>query len=313
MTERIAFLFPGQGSQFVGMGLDLFQHYEEARDLFAQLDEVTQKPLSRLCFEGPMEELTLTVNLQPAITAVNLSCLAALTRSRIRPWVCAGHSLGEYAALSCAGVLSPRDALLMAKKRGELMHKEALANPGAMAAVIGLPAPEVDEIVRLAGDKGILGIANYNSAQQIVITGQDEPLKHAMSLVKEKGGKAIPLNVSGAWHSPLMKNGVAELLDFMQGIHFSDPKIPVLFNATAEAETNVEAIKDIMAQQLTRPVRWHDIMLKLLKDGVDTFVEVGPKNVLAGLLKKTLPRESKAALFNVGDLKGLKSLVDALG
>jgi len=312
MPERIAFLFPGQGSQVVGMGLDLALHIEQARELFDLLDDTCLKPLSRLCFEGPMEELTLTVNLQPAVTAVNLACLAALNRSQVRPAVCAGHSVGECSALVSAGVLSERDALLLAKKRGELMHREALLTPGSMAAVMGLPAEEVEEIVRLAAEEGVIGIANYNTARQIVITGQEVPLRAGMDLVKKRGGKAIPLNVSGAWHSPLMKNGVKDFRGFMEEISFSEPRVPMLFNAEAEAETDPERIKEIMAQQLTRPVRWHEIMLKMLDDGVDTFVEVGPKNVLIGLLKKTLPRESKARLFNVGDMKGLRSLLDAL-
>ncbi|MBN1104805.1 MAG: ACP S-malonyltransferase [Deltaproteobacteria bacterium] len=312
MAERIAFLFPGQGSQVVGMGLDLALQMEQARELFDLLDEICLKPLSRLCFQGPMEELTLTVNLQPAVTAVNLACLRALNRSQVRPTVCAGHSVGECAALVSAGVLSERDALLLAKKRGELMHREAILNPGSMAAVMGLRKEEVEEVVRLAAEEGVIGIANYNTAQQIVITGQQESLRLAMDLIKQKGGKAIPLNVSGAWHSPLMRDGVKDFRDFMEEISFSEPRVPMLFNAEAEAETDPGRIKEVMAQQLTRPVRWNEIMLRMLDQGVDAFVEVGPKNVLIGLLKKTLPRESNVALFNVGDMKGLKSLLDAL-
>jgi [acyl-carrier-protein] S-malonyltransferase len=295
------------------MGQDLVQEYAEAKSIFAELDASCRKPLSRLCFEGPMEELTLTVNLQPAVTAVNLACLAALKRSRVTPWVSAGHSVGECAALVSAGVLSESDALALARKRGELMHRESLRNPGSMLAVMGLSAGDVDEIVRLVEQEGALAVANYNTAQQIVITGEKKSLDRAAELVKQKGGKAIPLHVSGAWHSPLMKNAVEELRDFMEGITFSNPRSAMLFNATAEVESDPAKIKDMMAHQLVRPVRWHEIMLRMLQDGVATFVEVGPKNVLTGLLKKTLPRDSSAKVYTVGDLKGLKLFLESAG
>jgi [acyl-carrier-protein] S-malonyltransferase len=313
VSARIAFLFPGQGSQVVGMGQDLLQEFGEAKAIFATLDATCRKPISRLCFEGPLEELTLTVNLQPAVTAVNLACLAALKRSHVTPWVSAGHSLGEYAALVSAGVLSESNALALANKRGELMHRESLRNPGSMAAVMGLSASDVEEIVRQAGQEGGLAVANYNTAQQIVITGEKKSIDRAADLVKQKGGKAIPLPVSGAWHSPLMKDAVEELQDFMAGIPFSRPQSAMIFNATAEVENDPAKIRVMMAHQLIRPVRWHEILLRMLQDGVDTFVEVGPKNVLTGLLKKTLPRDSSARTYNVGDLKGLKSFLEGVG
>jgi [acyl-carrier-protein] S-malonyltransferase len=313
LDAKIAFLFPGQGSQVVGMGKDFAEQFAEAKSIFSELDTICRRPVSRLCFEGPLEDLTLTVNLQPAVTAVNLACLNALMRSRVTARVCAGHSLGEYAALVSAGVLSESDALALANKRGELMHRESLRYPGAMAAVMGLSAPDVEEIVLQAGQEGALAIANYNTAQQIVITGEKNSIDRAVDLVKKKGGKAVPLQVSGAWHSPLMKDAVAELRDFMEGIPFSKPRSAMLFNATAETEDDPAKIKDMMAHQLIRPVRWHEIMLRMLQDGVDTFVEVGPKNVLTGLLKKILPRESSARAYTVGDLKGLKLFLEAVG
>ena len=313
MSAKIAFLFPGQGSQVVGMGRDLVDEFAEAKSIFEETDSVCGRPVSRLCFEGPLEELTLTVNLQPAVTAVNLACLAALRRSRVAPWVSAGHSLGEYAALVSAGVLSESDALALANKRGELMHRESLRNPGSMSAVVGLAAADVEEIVSQTGQEGVLAVANYNTAQQIVITGEKKSVDRASDLVKRKGGKAIPLAVSGAWHSPLMKDAVEELRDFMEGIPFSRPQSSMIFNATAEVENDPAKIKDMMAHQLIRPVRWHEILLRMLQDGVDTFVEVGPKNVLAGLLKKTLPRDSRARTYNVGDLKGLRLFLEGVG
>lgn len=192
------------------------------------------------------------------------------------------------------------------------MQREADRNPGSMAAVMGLPIQQVDEIVQVAKEKGVVAVANHNTSQQIVITGQKEPLAHAIELLKQKGAKAISLNVSGAWHSPLMKDAVQEFRDFMEEISFQKPKSEVLFNATAREETDPEKIKDIMANQLVQPVRWHDIMIKMLRDGVEIFLEVGPKNVLIGLLKKTLPRESNARTYNVGDLKGLQAFLGSM-
>lgn len=313
MNDKIAFLFPGQGSQIIGMGRDVLDAYPETGKIFEDVDKICQQPISKLCFEGPMDELTLTLNLQPAITAANLACLGALTQAGVKPSVSAGHSLGEYAALTSSGVLSPHDALLLVKKRGELMHRESLENPGAMAAVIGMDIEEVENIVHRAEEKGILAVANHNTAEQIVITGEKEPLAHAMTLVKERGARAIPLKVSGAWHCDLMKNAVDEFRKFIGGIPFSGPDTMMLFNATANHENDPDRIKDIMADQLTSPVRWFDIIRKMLNDGVNIFVEVGPKNVLTGLLKKIVPiQENGIKAFNVGDMKSLHSFIEYL-
>lgn len=305
MSEKIGFLFPGQGSQFVGMGLDLMEQFPVVREIFGQVDDISQRPISKLCFEGPMDELTLTENLQPAITAVNLSCLAALNESGISPTVSAGHSLGEYTALVSAGVVSGYDALRLVKKRGELMHREALANPGGMAAVIGMDIDAVQEVVAQAEDKDILAIANHNTAEQIVITGEKEPLSRAIKLVQERGGRAIPLKVSGAWHSKLMEDAVDEFREFMEDIPFSRPESVILFNATAKGEMDPEKIKDTMAKQLVSPVKWYDIGLNMLQDGVNSFVEVGPKKVLSGLLRKIIPPEREVKIFSVQDAESL--------
>jgi [acyl-carrier-protein] S-malonyltransferase len=313
VSQKIAFLFPGQGSQSIGMGKDIMDRYPDAKRIFEQVDEVCNNPISKLCFEGPMEELTLTVNLQPAITAVNLACLMALNQSGIRATVSAGHSLGEYAALASAGSLSEYDALRLVNKRGELMHREAVANPGSMAAVLGMDIEAVGRIVAQAGERGVLAVANHNTAEQIVITGEKEPLSQAVNLVKEKGGKAIPLKVSGAWHCSLMQNAVDDFRRFMEDISFATPETGVLFNATAESESDPEKIKDLMARQLISPVRWYDIIRNMTAEGLNVFVEVGPKKVLAGLLKKILPPDTEAKVFNVEDMKSLESFLGAVG
>ena len=313
MPDKMAFLFPGQGSQFMGMGYDIMKEFSEVKEIFEQVDDICEKPISKLCFEGPMEELILTVNLQPAITAVNLACLAALNKSGIRPSVSAGHSLGEYAALASAGVISIYDTLRLVKKRGELMHRESLDNPGTMAAVIGADIETVAKIVAQARERGVLAIANLNTAEQIVITGEKEPLSKAIDLLKEEGRKVIPLKVSGAWHCSLMENALDDLRQFMEDIPFSKPKTTMLFNATAETETDPEKIKDIMAQQLISPVRWHDIILKMMQNGIDIFLEVGPKKVLTGLLKKIIPREKEVKAYNVEDVNTLRDFLQATG
>ncbi len=313
MSEEIAFLFPGQGSQFLGMGLDLVNAFPEAKKIFEQVDEICRKPISKFCFEGPMDELTLTVNLQPAITAVNLACLSAINERGIRAHVSVGHSLGEYAALASSGVISLYDALKLVNKRGELMQREALKNPGAMAALIGMDITTVEKIVQQNGETGVLAIANHNTAEQIVITGEKEPISQAMRLAKEQGGRAVPLKVSGAWHCSLMKNALDEFRHFMEGVPFSPPETGILFNATAGTESDPEKIKDIMAQQLISPVKWYDINRKMLEEGINTFVEVGPKKVLSGLLRKIIPPEREVRVFQVQDKESLALFLKEMG
>jgi [acyl-carrier-protein] S-malonyltransferase len=309
MSKKVAFLFPGQGSQFVGMGLGFSDQFPEAKLLFEQANEICQKSISGLCFEGPMPELTLTQNLQPAITAVNLACLLALGKSGMSATVSAGHSLGEYSALVSAGVVSAFDAIRLVQKRGELMHREALLHPGSMAAIIGIDIDDVIEVVTLARENDTLAVANYNSTRQIVITGEEGPLSRAVRLAKERGGKAIPLKVSGAWHSALMQDAVSDFRSFLEEIPFSKPQSMILFNTTAQNDTDPENIKDIMARQLISPVKWYHIILQMLEDGVETFVEVGPKNVLTGLLKKIVPPDQKVAAYSVQDPPSLNEFM----
>jgi [acyl-carrier-protein] S-malonyltransferase len=312
MGHKIAFLFPGQGSQFVGMGRELVDPFPGVEHIFRETDRICGKPISKLCFEGPMPELTLTENCQPAITAVSLACLSVLNESGIKASVSAGHSVGECASMVSAGILSEKDALRLVHKRGALMHREALANPGHMAAVIGLDMEAVLEIVAAAKADEILDVANHNTAQQIVITGQKNPVARAVQLAKEKKAKAIPLKVSGAWHSGLMQGGVDEFRAFMEDIPFSPPRSEMFFNATAKGETDPLRIKDIMANQLVSPVKWYDIMRKMLDDGVDTFVEVGPKKVLAGLLKKIISPDHAISVFTVQDPKSLERALEEI-
>jgi [acyl-carrier-protein] S-malonyltransferase len=311
--KKIAFLFPGQGSQKVGMGQALAQTDEAARQVFAAADEVSGLPISRLCFEGPMEALTETINLQPAVTAVNLAFLAAIEKAGIQPSVFAGHSLGEYSALNAAGVVSVRDCLKLVYKRGELMHREATCNQGAMSAVIGLDIDQVAAIVAESEHAGIVAVANHNSAEQIVITGSPEGVAAASERASAQGARVIALKVSGAWHSPLIQGAEADFKACLADIQFKVPRCDVIHNVTAAPEPDTDQIKTLMAAQLCSPVRWYDSMLKMAADQTEVFVEIGPGRVLTGLLKKILPADAGARVYNVYDLKTLEAFVQAEG
>lgn len=312
MSKKIALLFPGQGSQVVGMGNDLYQEYDYVREIFDMADEVTKSPISRLCFKGPMEDLTLTVNLQPAVTTVNLACLAVLQKEGIHASITAGHSLGEYSALVAGEVASYEDTLKLVFERGRLMHREASKQSGAMHAIIGLDIEAVRSIVDEAKEKGVVAVANHNAAKQIVITGAPEAVEYASKIAGDKGAKAIPLKVSGAWHSELIRGAEDDFRDFLSEISFSSPKTPVIFNVTADFESDPEKIKEIMASQLCNPVRWYDSICKMRDETIEVFAEVGPKKVLTGLLRKIIPDTYTHEVYNVDSMKGLEKFLKAV-
>ena len=302
--KKIAFLFPGQGSQSVGMGKDIFEEYDDVKACFQAAEKITGLPVSTLCFEGPMALLTETVNLQPAVTTVNLAFLAVLGREGIVPHVSAGHSLGEYSALCAAGIVSPDDALRLVFKRGELMHREATRHQGAMSAIIGLPIETVRNLVAQVTD-GIVAVANHNAEKQIVITGSPEPVKKVSALAAAEGAKAIPLKVSGAWHSRLIQGAEAEFREFLGAVSFHPPTSGVIHNVTADRMDDPDQIRNLMAEQLCSPVRWYDSVMKLVAEHVDVFVEIGPGKVLTGLVRKTLPKDYPCTIYNVNDMKSL--------
>jgi [acyl-carrier-protein] S-malonyltransferase len=310
--KKIAFLFPGQGSQSVGMGEDLYREFTVVRELFDMAAEVTRMDVAKLCFKGPMSEVTLTVNLQPAVTAVNLACLAVLGKEGLFPDFSAGHSLGEFSALTAAGIISRADALRLVFERGKLMHRESTRNKGAMQAIIGLRIDTVSELVGQIAARGVVSVANHNAETQIVITGAPEPVNEVGALAKERGAKAIALKVSGAWHSELIRGAEDEFRAHLGAIEFNLPKTPVIHNVTADSVEDPVEIRGLMARQLCSPVRWYDTMVKLMNEDVEIFAEVGPGKVLTGLLKKTIPPDYPADIYNLYDLKSLEAFFNAI-
>ena len=309
---KIAFLFPGQGSQKVGMGRDLHDAFAEARTVFDLAADVTNLDIRRLCFEGPMDALTQTVHLQPALTAVNLAFLAVLKRERVTPSATAGHSLGEYSALCASGVLSTADTLKLVLERGRLMHREATAHKGTMSAIVGLTIDRVRELVSEGRKSGVVSVANHNTENQIVITGEPDAVAAVAGLAKSAGAKAIPLKVSGAWHSDLIRGSVGDFTGFLEAAAFAAPAVPVLMNVTADFSADPADIRRIMAGQLCSPVRWYDSMRRLVAEQVDTFVEVGPGQVLAGLLKKIVPSDHPHTVHSVNGIESLEAFLKAL-
>lgn len=293
--KKTAILFPGQGSQYIGMGQSFLEADQDAVALMDMAEEISGFPLKKLCLEGPIEDLTRVLHLQPALTAINLICWQQLKKALpdLVPAYAGGHSLGEYSALQAAGVLSAKDTMTLVTKRGEFMEREGAANPGGMLAILGLTIEEVDNLLNAYTGPGVVVVANHNAEQQIIISGDKEGLDGFSALCKENGAqKIIHLKVSVANHSPLVAGAVADFSACMAEIPFQAPRIPVLFNVTASQETDPQIIRDIMARQIASRVRWYESVHRMIEDGVEVFVELGPKTVLTGMMRKILPRKS---------------------
>jgi len=306
---KTAHVFPGQGSQSVGMGLDLYRNYDAAKAVFEQADKAVGFSLSKLCFEGPEDELIKTVNAQPAIVTVSFACLEAsrsLNGGLPPAAFVAGHSLGEYTALAAAGVLDFATAVYLARERGRLMHEAGQITPGGMAAIIGLDESPLAEVCRQTGTR----IANINCPGQIVISGAKDKLAKAMELVKEKGAhRAIPLQVSGAFHTPLMQPAVDGMAEIMATLKFNNPTVPIVGNTTAKPLTTAEAVKEELLNQLCNCVQWQRSVEYMVNDGVSNFIEIGPGRVLAGLIKRI---DRSVKITNIGDAEAVKNLAQGL-
>jgi [acyl-carrier-protein] S-malonyltransferase len=300
---QIAFLFPGQGSQYVGMGQGLSEAYPEAGATFDQADKVLGFALSDLCFKGPEEALNDTINTQPAIFVISVALLRALESSRLQaPSFVAGHSLGEYSALVAAGAMDFAAGLQLVRERGRLMKEAGERSPGGMAAVLGLEAEVVDQVCRQAREEtgGIIQVANYNSPGQIVISGDFRTRDVAIELAKAEGAKrVVPLAVSIAAHSPLMECIVDEFRQAVEATEFRMPTVPVVANVSAASLESVEAIREELVQQLTSPVRWVESVRYMIGQGVKEFVEIGPKDVLKKLMRRI---DKSVQATSVGDI-----------
>ncbi|ASZ61347.1 ACP S-malonyltransferase [Bacillus subtilis] len=286
--SKIAFLFPGQGSQFIGMGKELYEQVPAAKRLFDEADETLETKLSSLIFEGDAEELTLTYNAQPALLTTSIAVLEKFKESGITPDFTAGHSLGEYSALVAAGALSFKDAVYTVRKRGEFMNEAVPAGEGAMAAILGMDAETLKRVTDKVTEEGnLVQLANLNCPGQIVISGTAKGVELASELAKENGAKrAISLEVSGPFHSELMKPAAEKLKEVLDACDIKDADVPVISNVSADVMTEKADIKEKLIEQLYSPVRFEESINKLIAEGVTTFIEIGPGKVLSGLVKK---------------------------
>ena len=308
MTKKIAFIFPGQGAQMVGMGADLYENYDEAKRVFDRANEVLGKNITDICFNGPEEDLKQTINTQPAIVTMSIAALETLkSRTKIKPTFTAGHSLGEYCAMYASDVMDLDTTLKAIQKRAELMSQ---VKGGTMAAVLNAPAGSVEKAIEEASKTGYVDVANYNSPVQIVLTGEESAVSKASELLLEAGAKrVVPLAVSGAFHSKFLENASKEFSVFISDIDLSSAAIPVVTNVDGAATISAEDFRNKMPRQICTSVHWTQTIENMVHNGVDTFVEIGPGKVLAGLCRKITP---ESTVYNVYDKESLEATIEAL-
>ena len=307
---KVAYVFPGQGSQWVGMGRDLYDNFDSAKAIFDQADEVLGFSLSQLCFDGPEDELRQTINAQPALATVSFACLETAHavsggNGLPPPAFVAGHSLGEYTALAAARVLDFATTVYLARERGRLMYEAGLRKPGGMVAIIGLDEASVAEICSETDTQ----IANINCPGQLVISGAKEELTKAADLAKAKGAhRTIPLQVSGAFHTPLMQSAVDGMSEILATVSFREPLIPIIANTVAQPMTTAEQMKEELLRQLCNSIQWQRSIEYMVDDGVSTFIEIGPGRVLSGLIKRI---NKNVKTVNIGDAAAIRNMADS--
>ncbi len=308
INKKIAVIFPGQGSQFLGMGKDFFEVYPLAKETFKEANSILGYDIKRLCFDGPIEELNLTQNTQPAVLTVSTAILRVIKQeTALQPELMAGHSLGEYTALVAAGALSFADALMLVYMRAKFMQEAVPDGVGAMAAILGLDVNIVEEICEASTKTDSVVVpANINTPEQIVISGDDEAVKRASKLAKERGARRVViLPVSVPSHSPLMKKAAEKLAIEMDDINFARPKVPVICNVDAKPVDSGEAIKELLVKQLYSPVQWVDTVRRMLLEKIEVIVEVGPGKVLTGIIKRINKDIRTINVDKVGDISAL--------
>lgn len=311
---KIAFIFSGQGSQYIGMGKELYDNVPSSKKIYDEANEVLGFDLKELIFNGDKEELNITENTQPAILTTSIAILQAIKDKGINPDIVAGLSLGEYSALVASEALEFETAVSLVKKRGRFMQEAVPQGVGSMIAVIGLDENKIKEVLKIASEKGIVEIANYNTNSQIVIGGKREAVEFASKLLKEYGARrVIPLKVSGPFHTSLLNEASIRLKNEFENIHFNDPKIKIITNVTADFIENGNEIKDLLINQVKSSVRWSETIEKMLDEGIDTFIEIGPLKTLSSFVRE-ISKERKATvkIFNVEDLKSLNKTLEGM-
>lgn len=305
--SKVAFIFPGQGSQYPGMGKDLAENFAAAREVFEEANDSLGFDIAQLCFNGPESDLQLTANTQPAILTVSIAAQRVIAAEcGLIPAFAAGHSLGEYSALVCAGALTFSDAVAIVRQRGLFMQEAVPVGVGTMAAIIGLDRAELEEVCQQAAAGEIVAPANFNSPGQVVIAGHVAAVERAMSLAKERGAKrALALPVSAPFHCSLMLPAAERLAKVLDTVTIGDLTVPVVSNVEAQAYSEAQRVKELLVAQVSAPVRWEESVQQMASLGVEQFVEIGPGKVLSGLVKRIA---RGLALHNVQDSEGLKGL-----
>jgi [acyl-carrier-protein] S-malonyltransferase len=308
MTKKIAFIFPGQGSQAIGMGKDLYENFDSAKNVFDTADKVLGKSITTLCFEGPEEALKQTINTQPSIVTMSIATLEALkSEIDITPYATAGHSLGEYCAMYCSGVMSLETTLKAIQKRADLMGE---TKGGAMSAILNAPEGSLEKALKEASSVGYVDVANYNSPAQVVITGDEKAVAKAGKLLSEAGARRIvPLAVSGAFHSKFMENAGNEFAKFVSNLELNNASIPVFTNVDATSTNSSDDFRAKMPKQIYSSVHWTQTIENMVSEGVDTFIEIGCGKVLTGLVKKINP---SVKTYNIYDKSSLEATVNSL-